>query len=93
MLVFKTHVRSAERVTGASVTAGAASITVSSGVGSGFGAGVAVGFADNTCAPCAVYAAYNAIPVKDKKIVHGIGMTHSCFGKFYNELGNWQKEK
>jgi cephalosporin-C deacetylase-like acetyl esterase len=54
---------------------------------------VAVGFADNTCPPCAVYSAYNAIPVKDKKIVHGIGMTHSCFGKFYNELGTWQKEK
>ena len=54
---------------------------------------VAVGFADNTCPPCAVYAAYNAIPVKDKKIVHGIGMTHACFGKFYSELGQWQKEK
>ena len=54
---------------------------------------VAVGFADNTCPPCAVYSAYNAIPVKDKKIVHGIGMTHSCFSKFYNELGAWQKEK
>ena len=54
---------------------------------------VAVGFADNTCPPCAVYAAYNAIPVKDKQIRHGIGMTHSCFGKFYNELGAWQKEK
>ena len=54
---------------------------------------VAVGFADNTCAPCAVYSAYNAIPVKDKQIVHGIGMTHSCFRKFYEELGKWQKEK
>ena len=54
---------------------------------------VAVGFADNTCPPCAVYAAYNAIPVKDKQIRHGIGMTHSCFGRFYNELGAWQKEK
>ncbi|MGN0832877.1 MAG: acetylxylan esterase [Kiritimatiellia bacterium] len=50
---------------------------------------VAVGFADTTCAPCAVYAAYNAIPVKDKGIVHGIGMTHSCFGRFYRELGAW----
>ena len=54
---------------------------------------VAVGFADNTCAPCAVYSAYNAIPVKDKQIVHGIGMTHGCFRKFYDELGKWQKEK
>ena len=50
---------------------------------------VAVGFADTTCAPCAVYAAYNAIKVEDKGIVHGFGMTHSCFGKFYEELGKW----
>ena len=50
---------------------------------------VAVGFADTTCAPCAVYAAYNAIPVKDKGIVHGIGMGHGCFGRFYAELGAW----
>ncbi len=54
---------------------------------------VAVGFADTTCAPCAVYAAYNAILVKDKGIVHGIGMTHSCFGKFYKELGDWVSQK
>ena len=50
---------------------------------------VAVGFADTTCAPCAVYSAYNAIPVADKAIVHGFGMTHSCFGRFYAELGTW----
>ena len=52
---------------------------------------VAVGFADTTCAPCAVYAAYNAIPVKDKQIRHGIGMGHGCFGQFYAEFGKWQK--
>lgn len=52
---------------------------------------VAVGFSDTTCPPCAVYAAYNEIKVKDKGIVHGIGMTHSCFGKFYRELGDWLK--
>ena len=52
---------------------------------------VAVGFADTTCPPCAVYAAYNEIPVKDKGILHGFGMTHSCFGKFYEELGKWLK--
>ena len=50
---------------------------------------VAVGFADTTCAPCAVYAAYNQIKVADKGILHGFGMTHSCFGKFYEELGEW----
>ena len=36
-----------------------------------------------------VYAAYNAIPVKDKGIVHGIGMGHGCFGTFYQTLGDW----
>lgn len=54
---------------------------------------VAVGFADTTCAPCAVYSAYNAITVEDKAIVHGIGMTHGCFGKFYTELGAWLTQK
>ena len=53
---------------------------------------VAVGFADTTCAPCAVYSAYNAIPVADKGIVHGIGMGHGCFGKFYEELGKWLRK-
>ena len=53
---------------------------------------VAVGFADTTCPPCAVYAAYNAIPSADKGIVHGFGMTHSCFGKFYEELGKWLRK-
>ena len=53
---------------------------------------VAVGFSDTTCPPCAVYAAYNEIPMPDKQILHGIGMTHSCFGKFYGELGRWLME-
>ena len=53
---------------------------------------VAVGFSDCTCAPCAVYAAYNAIKVADKGIVHGFGMTHGCFGKFYEELGKWLRK-
>ena len=52
---------------------------------------VAVGFSDTTCPPCAVYAAYNEINVADKAIEHGIGMTHSCFGRFYSELGEWVK--
>lgn len=50
---------------------------------------VAVGFSDTTCAPCAVYAAYNEIKSADKGILHGHGMTHSCFGKFYDQLGKW----
>ena len=53
---------------------------------------IAVGFADMTCAPCAVYAAYNEIRVKDKGIVHGFGMGHGCFSEFYNELGNWLRK-
>ena len=53
---------------------------------------VAVGFADTTCAPCAVYAAYNEIKVADKGIVHGFGMGHGCFGKFYEELGKWLRK-
>ena len=50
---------------------------------------VVVGFSDSTCAPCAVYAAYNEIKVADKGIVHGFGMTHSCFNRFYKELRKW----
>ena len=52
---------------------------------------VAVGFSDTTCPPCAVYAAYNEIKVKDKTIGNGIGMTHSCRGHFYYKFGNWAK--
>jgi cephalosporin-C deacetylase-like acetyl esterase len=52
---------------------------------------VTVGFSDTTCPPCAVYAAYNEIKSADKAIVNGIGMTHSCFGRFYKTLGKWVK--
>ena len=52
---------------------------------------VAVGFSDTTCPPCAVYAAYNEIKVADKAIGNGIGMTHSCSGRFYSEFGAWAK--
>ncbi len=53
---------------------------------------VAVGFSDTVCAPCAVYAAYNAIAAEDKGIVHGYGMSHSCFGRFYKELDDWLRK-
>lgn len=53
---------------------------------------VAVGFSDKTCAPCAVYAAFNEIKT-DKDILHGFGMTHSCFGKFYAQLDKWIRGK
>jgi len=52
----------------------------------------AVGFSDPTCPPCAVYATYNEIKVKDKEILNGFGMTHSCFGEFYGRLGDWIRE-
>jgi hypothetical protein len=39
-----------------------------------------------------VYAAYNEIKVEDKGIVNGIGMTHSCSRRFYEELGYWVKQ-
>ena len=54
---------------------------------------VAVGFADVTCAPCAVYSAFNAIPVADKGIVNGIGMGHGCSEKFYDEIGKWLRSR
>jgi hypothetical protein len=38
-----------------------------------------------------VYAAYNEIKVADKAIGNGIGMTHSCSGRFYSEFGAWIK--
>ena len=50
---------------------------------------VAVGFSDTTCPPCAVYAAYNEIKVKDKAIGNGLGMTHSCRQQFYSKFGKW----
>ncbi len=51
------------------------------------------GFADCTCTPCGVYAAYNLIPAKDKKIIDGIGMGHGVYPEFYRDLGVWQRTK
>ena len=53
---------------------------------------VGVGFSDVICPPCAVYAAYNEIRVKDKEIVRGPGMTHDCYRHIYDELFRWLKE-
>ena len=50
---------------------------------------VVVGFSDTTCPPCAVYAAYNAIPAADKGILHGLGMTHSVRPDLYKRLMDW----
>lgn len=50
---------------------------------------VVVGLSDITCPPNAVYASFNEIPSEDKKILHGIDMTHSCRREFYEKLDAW----
>lgn len=53
-----------------------------------------VGFVDETCPPCAVYAGYNALKVKDKAIAHGLGMPHHVFPQFYQQWDNdWLRQK
>ena len=55
---------------------------------------VSVGFIDETCPPAAVYSGYNALRVKDKAIVHGIGMPHKVFSEVYQQLDQqWLKAK
>ncbi len=54
---------------------------------------VVVGFADLSCPPAAVYAGYNAIPSRDKKIIHGIGMTHGVFKSLYETWNAWCWER
>ncbi len=49
---------------------------------------VIVGFADRTCSPSSVYAAYNVIPSKSKLIVDEIGMGHE-WGQSFNKAINW----
>ena len=50
---------------------------------------VAVGLSDTVCAPCAVWAGYNAIPSEDKDIVPTPGMTHSVDKKVRATLSAW----
>lgn len=50
---------------------------------------VVVGFADMTCAPCAVYAAYNEIRAPEKEIIHAFGMGHKVTMDYYAEYGIW----
>jgi cephalosporin-C deacetylase-like acetyl esterase len=55
---------------------------------------VSVGFIDETCPPAAVYSGYNALRVKDKTIVHGIGMPHRVFPQFYEQFDQqWLRVK
>ncbi|MEK6796030.1 MAG: acetylxylan esterase [Spirochaetota bacterium] len=46
---------------------------------------MSVGFSDETCPPAAVYAAYNALRVKDKAIEHGIAMPHRVYPQIYDK--------
>lgn len=45
-----------------------------------------VGFIDEVCPPTSGYSAYNALRVKDKDIVHGIGMPHRVFPEIYERV-------
>jgi len=58
---------------------------------------VVVGFADTCCAPCAVYSAYNALGgmswPKDRRIEHGIGMSHSVRWEYYQKYMPWLRTK
>ena len=53
---------------------------------------IAVGLSDTVCAPCAVWAGYNAIPSADKAIVPTPGMTHSVEKRIYKQLNAWLEE-
>ena len=50
---------------------------------------LSVGYADESCAPQAVLAAYNAIPSKDKKLYHGIGGVHGSPNAPAAEIRAW----
>jgi cephalosporin-C deacetylase-like acetyl esterase len=55
---------------------------------------VSVGFSDETCPPAAVYSGYNALRVKDKAIIHGLGMPHKVYPWIYDQLDNkWLGQK
>jgi len=47
-----------------------------------------VGFADTTCAPSAVYSAYNVCPSADKAIVNAIGSEHNWYTWYKVHRGN-----
>ena len=50
---------------------------------------LSVGYADESCAPQAVLAAFNAIPSKDKKLYHGIGGVHGSPNAPMKEINAW----
>lgn len=50
---------------------------------------VVAGFADTTCPPCGVYAAFNEIASADKKVIHGIGRGHGGCAHLYAACEKW----
>lgn len=48
-----------------------------------------VGFTDGCCAPASVYAAFNAIPSRDKKMFDGLGMGHTVRYDLYHKCDKW----
>ena len=50
---------------------------------------LSVGYADESCAPHAVLAAYNVIPSKDKFLYHGIGGLHGSRNAPPDEVTRW----
>lgn len=54
---------------------------------------VAVGFADTTCPPHTVYAAYNVMPSEDKAIIDCIGCGHTLDRRYLRASTTWVEEK
>ncbi len=52
---------------------------------------IMVGFADSTCSPGSVYAAFNAIPTADKEIFNEVGMGHAGRQSFNDSIA-WMKK-
>ncbi len=50
---------------------------------------LSVGYADESCAPHSVFAAYNVIPSVDKRLYHGIGGLHSSSNAPKKEIAAW----
>ena len=53
---------------------------------------VGVGFIDNSCSPCSVYAAFNVINAP-KKIINDPTMGHDFSPKFREFVGQWDKSQ
>ena len=53
---------------------------------------LSVGYIDESCAPHAVCAAFNAIPSKDKKLYHGIGGSHGSRNAPTSAVEKWLNE-